>query len=280
MNPYQSWARVLDCGDIPLSAFDNALAERQMHAAFLELGSRPPASPAVHARPVLLTLGGDHSIALPALQALNRVVGQPLAVVHFDAHLDTWDPAKYPAAWPSEQARFNHGSPFWLAGREGLVGNASNVHAGLRCRLSGQDDADYRDAGPESGYVRIHADEIDDIGVAGIVRTIVKRVGSEPVYLSLDIDVLDPGFAPGTGTRELGGWSTRELMRIIRGLEGLNVVGADIVEVSPAYDGPGEATALAAAKIAFEIVSNLVKKGAAEAKGRTADVNAASQDEL
>ena len=246
-----------------------------MHEAFLELGSRPPATPAVWKKPFLLTLGGDHSVALPALRALKEVVGRPVAVIHFDAHLDTWDPEKYPSTWPSKQAHFNHGSPFWLAGRQGLVTNSSNVHAGIRCRLSGIDDADYQDAGPESAYLRIEADEIDDLGADGVAAKIRERVGENPVYLSLDIDVLDPGFAPGTGTPEPGGWTPRELLRILRRLEGLDVVGADIVEVSPLFDGPGEETAVTAAKAAFEILSNVVKKGK-----RKAEESSSARDEL
>ncbi|RYP67298.1 hypothetical protein DL771_007316 [Monosporascus sp. 5C6A] len=271
INPYQSWARILDCGDIPVTPMDNAVALRQMTAAFEELGTRDPASPAsayLQQRPRLVTLGGDHSLALPALRALRRIHDRPLRVLHFDAHLDTWHPDKYPSAWASEQARFNHGSMFWLAGEEGLlVNNASkpSVHAGLRTRLSGDDFGDYEDDSAQ-GWVRIAADDMDDLGgAAGVAARIMETLGGgtdDPVYLSVDIDVLDPAFAPGTGTPEPGGWTTRELIRVLRGLEGLNLVGADVVEVAPAYDGGGgEATALAAAQVVFEILSSMVKRG-------------------
>lgn len=241
-----------------------------MSEAFLELGSRPPTAEALasglnfRAKPKLLTLGGDHSIALPALRALNKVYHRPISVVHFDAHLDTWDPAKYPSTWwdPADentQSFFTHGTMFWMAARERLIANASSVHAGLRTRLSGIEDNEDDDA---QGWVRISTDDIDDFGVRGIVERILRHVGTErPVYLSIDIDVIDPGLAPGTGTPEPGGWTTRELIRILRGIEGLNVVGADIVEVSPAYDGASEATALAAAQVAFEVLSSMVKRG-------------------
>lgn len=259
LNPYTSWARVLDCGDIPITPFDNALAVRQMSEAFLELGSRPSTNPAW--KPKLLTLGGDHSIALPALRALNKLYGQPIAVLHFDAHLDTWHPAKYPSAWESPQSDFNHGSMFWIASNEGLILNGSSVHGGLRTRLS-RDNWDDHDDDDRQGFLRISSDDIDDIGTRGIISTILERIGLDvPVYLSVDIDVIDPGLAPGTGTPEPGGWTTRELIRIIRGIEGLNVVGADIVEVAPAYDGTGEVTALAAAQIGFEILTSLVRRG-------------------
>jgi agmatinase len=235
-----------------------------MDSAFLTLGTRPPALNHPHPafkHPKLLTLGGDHSIALPALRSLNKIYGQPIAVVHFDAHLDTWHPARYPSAWESKQSDFNHGSMFWIASNEGLILNGSSAHAGLRTRLSGDDFADYDDD-DRQGFLRISADDIDDLGTAGVISAILERVGTEvPVYLSLDIDVIDPGLCPGTGTPEPGGWTSREVIRIIRGLEPLNVVGADIVEVAPVYDGVGEQTSLVAAQVGFEILTSWVGRG-------------------
>ncbi|KAI2630500.1 agmatinase [Xylaria nigripes] len=266
INPYQNWARILDCGDIPVTPMENAQALVQMSAAFSELGVRTTASPRL-ARPKLITLGGDHSIALPALRALKEIYGRPLRVLHFDAHLDTWHPMGYPNYWATEQAKFNHGSMFWLAGQEGLLSNASgapSVHAGLRTRLSGTGFGDFEDD-DKQGWIRFSADDIDDIGPGGIAQSILDTLGTEdPVYLSVDIDVLDPAFAPGTGTPEPGGWTSRELIRILRGVEGLNVVGADVVEVAPAYQGAGEETALAAAQVVFEILSSMVKRGLGE----------------
>jgi len=233
-----------------------------MDAAFLTLGLRAPAlAHPTNRHPKLLTLGGDHSIALAALRALYKIYGQPIAVVHFDAHLDTWHPAKYPSPWESKQSDFNHGSMFWIASNEGLILNGSSVHGGLRTRLSGEGWDDYEDD-DRQGFLRISADDIDDMGTSGIIDAIMNRVGTEvPVYLSLDIDVLDPGICPGTGTPEPGGWTSREVIRIIRGLEELNVVGADIVEVAPAYDGVGEQTALVAAQVGFEILTSWVGRG-------------------
>ncbi|MCJ1258753.1 hypothetical protein MMC24_006586 [Lignoscripta atroalba] len=269
LNPYTSPFTILDCGDIPVTPFDNALALEQMTSAFLELGSRPPAltSTTPPRKPKLLTLGGDHSIALPALRALSRIYSTPISVLHFDAHLDTWHPSKYPSSWPSEQSSFNHGSMFWLASTEGLIANSSSAHAGLRTRLSGSSWSDFDDDSAQ-GFLRITADDIDDMGTAGIVAAILDRIGtSNPTYLSLDIDVLDPGLCPGTGTPEPGGWTSREVIRILRGLEALNVVGADIVEVAPAYDGAGEQTALVAAQIGFEILTSWVGRGMEELEG-------------
>ena len=211
----------------------------------------------------LLTLGGDHSIALPALRALNKIYGE-VAVVHFDAHLDTWHPAKYPSAWvdtddPFPESYFTHGTMFWVAHNESLIMKGKSVHAGLRTRLTTLEDNEDDDA---QGWMRFSADDIDDLGFANMAKQIVQHVGTNtPVYLSIDIDVIDPGLAPGTGTPEPGGWTTRELIRVLRGIESLNVVGADIVEVAPSYDGAGETTALAAAQVGFEILTSMVRRG-------------------
>jgi agmatinase len=231
-----------------------------MTEAYLELGQRQSVSR--RQKPKILTLGGDHSLALPALRALNKVYGGPVAVLHFDAHLDTWHPAKYPSAWASEQSHYNHGSMFWIASNEGLIMNGSSVHAGLRTRLSGDGWEDYEDD-DRQGFLRISADDIDEMGgPMAVASAIMKRIGTEiPVYLSVDIDVIDPGLAPGTGTPEPGGWTSRELIKILRNIEDLNVVGADIVEVAPAYDGRGEQTALVAAQVVYEILTSMVKKG-------------------
>ncbi|KAI9737055.1 MAG: Guanidinobutyrase [Cirrosporium novae-zelandiae] len=259
LNPYTSWAKIIDCGDIPITPFDNELALRQMSEAYIELGAHPSTNKV--GKPKLITLGGDHSIALPALRALQNIYGQSVAVLHFDSHLDTWHPAKYPSVWESRQSDFNHGSMFWIASNEGLILNGSSVHAGLRTRLSGDGWDDYEDD-DRQGFLRISADDIDDLGTAGIISSILERIGTEvPVYLSIDIDVIDPGLAPGTGTPEPGGWTTRELIKILRGIDKLNVVGADIVEVAPSYDGPGEVTALAGAQLGFELITSIVKRG-------------------
>ena len=189
------------------------------------------------------------------------------------AHLDTWHPAKYPSAWPSSQSHFNHGSMFWLAGQEGLLlsnrsSSASNIHAGLRTRLSSSSSSTDLEDDTSQNWHRISSDDIDDLGgPAGIVQTILSHFDltdpdPDPVYLSIDIDVLDPAFAPGTGTPEPGGWSTRELIRILRGIvDVLNIVGADVVEVSPAYQGRGEETALAGAQVVYEVLTGMVKRG-------------------
>ncbi|KAF5095478.1 hypothetical protein D0Z03_001822 [Geotrichum reessii] len=149
---------------------------------------------------------------------------------------------------------------FWMARKEGLLANNSCIHAGLRTRLSGVDWSDYEDDS-ELGFARIGSDDIFTKGTDGIIKEILERVPSNaPVYISVDIDVIDPGMAPGTGTPEVGGWQTRELIRIIRGLEHLNLVGADLVEVAPAYDH-AEITALAGAQIIYELKYTVIPKG-------------------
>lgn len=219
--------------------------------------------------------------------------------------MDTWHPAKYPSAWSSEQTKLTHGSMFWLAQvayDPPLILPNSSVHAGLRSRLSGDDYEDYQEDTAQ-GWFRIESDEIDDIGVKGVVDKILQNLSKDvPIYLSVDIDVIDPGICPvssildpdtsscaityiqqlnsnmcmwpqGTGTPEPGGWTTREMIRILRSLEGLNVVGADIVEVAPAYDGTGEQTALAAAQIAYEIITSIVKRGVESEKAKMRDAS-------
>lgn len=240
-----------------------------MTEAFLELGGRATAFSSndkagkpLPRIPKLLTLGGDHLVALPALRALRKIYGQPMALLHFDSHLDTLRPDTYPSAWESEQTKYNHGTVFWQASKEGLLHNSSCVHAGINTRLSGVSWDDFVDD-DRQGFLRIPADAIEEIGAKGIIDMIMSRMGEEtPVYLSLDIDVLDPAFAPGTGAPEPGGWTTRELVKIIKGLRKLNIVGADIVEVAPAYDSAGSDTAFVAGGLAYEIITNMVKQGA------------------
>jgi len=267
LNPYNSWAKIIDCGDIPVTPFDNSVALEQMTQGLTALGKRRPAfkgdldqKTAPMQVPKLLILGGDHLVALPALRALKAVHGESMVLLHFDSHLDTLHPSSYPSAWPSEQATFNHGSVFYQASVEGLLSNSS-VHAGINTRLTGVSTADF-DTDDKMGFLRIHNDAIDEVGVNGVIDAIMNRIGKDKkVYLSIDIDVLDPAFAPGTGAPEPGGWTSREMIKILRGIRGLNIVGADIVEVAPAYDTPGGDTAFVAAALAYEILTNMVLSG-------------------
>lgn len=213
-------------------------------------------------------MGGDHTITLPILRSIHSVYG-PVSVIHFDSHLDTWSPY-----YTEHDHNLNHGTYFYYASKEGLIKKGESIHAGIRSPIA--DINDYKvnvnltgiftlqtntliQNDDEVGFTRIDARDIDDIGTDGIIKKIRKTVGNNYVYLSLDIDVLDPAFSPGTGTPETGGWTTRELRRILRGLDGLKIVGADLVEVSPPYDTNGQITALAAADAIFEILGIMVK---------------------
>lgn len=254
-NPYVSWASIVDCGDIPVTPMDNSLAFKQMDLAFEELlfehtvvnGSHPPRYVAV---------GGDHSVLLPHVRALYKLYG-PLNIIHFDAHLDTWKPDKYPSFWHTHQSELNHGLMLWRAFEEGLT-SKHNVHAGIRTKLSGPDDLADDD---EQHFVRISADEIWLDGVQAVVRRILDTVPADtPTYISVDIDVLDPGFAGGTGTQEPGGWLPRELIHVLRQIDSLTLVGADVVEVNPDFDH-AEITSTNGAQVVYELVTSMVKKG-------------------
>ncbi|ODV88485.1 hypothetical protein CANCADRAFT_29590 [Tortispora caseinolytica NRRL Y-17796] len=262
VNVFNSWAKVVDCGDIPVTSYDNTFAIHQIENGHKELLHRKPAhlsdkkgySKYGNVLPRIITLGGDHTITLPLLRSINSAYG-PISVIHFDSHLDTWKPKVF-GGDKSSVASINHGTYFYHAAQEGLLANDTNIHAGIRTTLSGM--SDYDNDG-YCGFEIVEAREIDNIGTEGIIKRIHERVGKNPVYLSLDIDVLDPAFAPATGTPETGGWTTRELRKILRGLDGLKIVGADIVEVAPAYDTNAEQTALAAADALFEIMGIMVR---------------------
>lgn len=224
--------QVADAGDLAPNPFNLTEA-----IALIESGAREALGNADR----LLTIGGDHTIALPLLRATRERHG-PLALVHFDAHLDTWD-TYFGAA-------YTHGTPFRRAFEEGLLASDRSVHVGIRGPIFGKQDlAD--DAG--MGFEIVSTVDVATAGVDRAVERIRARVGDSPVYVSIDIDVLDPAHAPGTGTPEPGGLSTREMMLILRGMAGLPLAGADVVEVAPPYDH-AELTSMAAANLAYELL--------------------------
>jgi agmatinase len=227
--------QVVDASDIAVNPFsiDEAVAA-------IERGARDLLERVPH----LLTLGGDHTIALPLLRSFAAVHG-PVAVVHFDAHLDTWD--------TYFGASVTHGTPFRRASEEGLLDRSGCIHVGIRGPLFADTDL-IDDTG--LGFQVISAPQADSLGITGMVDAIAERVGARPVYVSVDIDVLDPAHAPGTGTPEAGGLSSRELLAILRSFSGLNLVGADIVEVAPSYDH-AQITGIAAAHVGYELLSAL-----------------------
>jgi agmatinase len=229
--------QVVDAGDVPVTPFsiDEAMAQIAGHAGDLLQGDRK-----------VIAVGGDHTIALPMLRSVVRAHG-PVALVHFDAHLDTWD--------TYFNAPTTHGTIFRRAFEEGLLIEDHSMHVGIRGPIYGRADLD---EDRRFGFRTIRASDIDDLGVPGTIDAITERVADLPVYLSIDIDVLDPSFAPGTGTPEAGGLSSRELLRVLRGLTSLNLVSADLVEVAPAYDH-AEITAIAAATVIFDIIALLAR---------------------
>jgi agmatinase len=227
--------QVADAGDVGVNPFDLTEAIGTIDRAVTDLRGDGAQ---------VLTLGGDHTIALPVLRAVARDLG-PVAVLHFDAHLDTWD--------TYFGAPYTHGTPFRRASEEGLIDLERSMHVGIRGPLYHRHDLE-DDA--VLGFQIVRADDYGDDGVASVVQRIRRRLADGPVYVSVDIDVLDPAHAPGTGTPEAGGLTSRELLNTIRGLLGVDIVGADIVEVSPPYDH-AELTGIAAAHVAFELLSVL-----------------------
>jgi agmatinase len=239
--PVFAGQQVVDAGDLAVNPFS---IEEAIGA--IERGARD----LLERTRFVLTLGGDHTVALPMLRAVSAVHG-PVAVVHFDAHLDTWD-TYFGAA-------YTHGTPFRRAAEEGLLDRTGCLHVGIRGPLYTGADLD-QDS--ELGFQVISAPDVDQLGVPGMVERIVQRVGDRPVYVSVDIDVLDPAHAPGTGTPEAGGLTSRELLAALRSFARLNLVGADVVEVAPAYDH-AQITGIAAAHVGYELLSALAARRAA-----------------
>jgi agmatinase len=225
--------QVVDAGDVVGNPFNIDEAIEQIEAGVLALASEGQR---------LVLLGGDHTISLPILRAMHALHG-PVALVHFDAHLDTW-PTYFGAP-------YTHGTPFRRAAEEELFVARRSAHVGIRGSLYETGDLE---ADATMGFQMINCLEVDRVGVPAIVERLREQVGDLPTYLSIDIDVLDPAFAPGTGTPEMGGLSGRELLAMVRGFAGANVVGADVVEVAPPYDH-AEVTGIAAANLAYEYVS-------------------------
>lgn len=225
--------QVADAGDLAITPFDISSAVKEIEAGVDAVLDRAQK---------VLALGGDHTIALPMLRSLHRRFG-PVTVVHFDAHLDTWD--------TYFDAPVTHGTPFRRASEEGLLRVGRCVHIGTRGPLYTEHDLS---EDTDLGFAVITSPEVGERGTADTIARLRERVGDSPVYVSLDIDVLDPAHAPGTGTPEAGGLTSRELLTLLRGMAGLNLVAADIVEVSPAYDH-AEITAIAAAHVGYEFLS-------------------------
>jgi agmatinase len=224
---------IVDYGDLPVSPGDTQRTYGQVEQAL---------APLVEAGVFPLALGGDHSVTLAELRVLARRHG-PLALVQLDAHGDTWD--EYFGQ------RYFHGTTFLRASEERLIEPGASIQAGLRGSLYGAEDLE---SARELGFGVLPCEQLRTLGPGGFASLVRERAGTRPVFISFDVDVLDPAFAPGTGTPEVGGLSTAEALAFLRTLRGIQLVGADVVEVSPPYDGPGQQTALAAANVAYELL--------------------------
>ncbi len=250
VSPWQA-LQVADAGDAAANPFAIEEAIGQIEAAADDVLGRSH-----H----VVAIGGDHTVALPLLRATARRHG-PVALIHFDAHLDTWD--------TYFDAPYTHGTPFRRAVEEGVLDLDCSAHVGIRGPLYATTDLieDRR-----LGFATVSTEDVARHGVDAAVGRVRERVGGRPVYVSVDIDVLDPAHAPATGTPEPGGLTSRELQMILRGLDGLDLVGADVVEVAPAYDH-AELTALAAANVVYELLGLLARRaGRAGGPGKQRDV--------
>jgi agmatinase len=225
---------IVDYGDVPVSPGDTERTYAQIEEAL---------EPIVEAGAFAVALGGDHSITLAELRALAKTHG-PLALVQLDSHGDVWE--QY-----FGQPYF-HGTTFKRAVEEGLLDARASVQAGMRGSLYGAEDLR---VARDLDFTVLTTDELRATGQEQYGRLVRETVGTRPVFVSFDIDFLDPAFAPGTGTPEVGGFSTAEALAFLRALRGLRLVAADVVEVSPPYDGPGTVTALAAANVVYELLS-------------------------
>jgi agmatinase len=225
--------RVADCGDVdivPISIERTHAAIEQKIDTVVAAGARP------------LSIGGDHSITLPLLRSLARRHGQ-LAVVHFDAHPDTWD--EYFGS------KLFHGTPFRRAIEEGIIDPKRMIQVGIRGPLYGPEDFAFHD---EHGLEVLRIEPIKERGLPWAAERLARLRGM-PLYCSFDIDACDPAYAPATGTPEVGGLTSFEALSLVRSLVGTTLVGADVVEVSPPYDGAGQVTALLAANVAYEFLA-------------------------
>jgi len=226
---------VADVGDVdaPLVSIEKAYdAIEARISAIVGAGARP------------IAVGGDHSITLPVLRALAKRHG-PLGLVQIDAHIDTWD--EYFGG------KYFHDTPFRRAIEEGIVDGRRFIQIGIRGPMYGEDDFDFPRA---HGVTTIDIDRVKARGIPWVVDE-MRRVLTGAVYMTFDIDGVDPAFAPGTGTPEVGGLSSHEAQHLVRGLAGLSLVGGDIVEVSPLYDGPGQITSVLAANLMFEFLCTM-----------------------
>ncbi|KQU16098.1 agmatinase [Methylobacterium sp. Leaf94] len=238
-------AACADLGDVPVNPVDVAATARAIEAFY---------RPLADARIVPLSVGGDHFVTYPVLRALGGA--RPVGLIHIDAHGDT-DDAQY------DGTRLTHGTPFRRAIEDGVLDPRRMVQIGLRGSTDSADELDWALA---QGVRILPMEAVIDRGLPAVLAEARAVIGPLPAYLSFDIDALDPAYAPGTGTPEMGGFTAREALQIVRSLRGLDLVGADVVEVAPPLD-PSGVTALAGATLAFEILCLLAEAVEAHRSG-------------
>ncbi|KAL1907865.1 hypothetical protein Sste5344_006288 [Sporothrix stenoceras] len=257
VNPFHDWATILDCGDIKNSPFDKLEAIQELQAGWEAIAARRVKNTDKGSAPRIISIGGDHTISLPAIRALYKTWGR-VAVLHFDSHLDSWDP-KQLGGGLSKYAEVSHGSMFHILHEEEKLSKSSNMHLGSRSMLFDRKYDLKHDA--DCGFSIVRARELDSLGIDAIVERVVDTVQDEYVYLSIDIDVMDPAFTPATGTIEPGGWTSREMLQILDGLSkaGVKIVGADVVELTPVYDNNAETSAIAVTQLIYEIMQWMIR---------------------
>ena len=234
VNPHEN-ARVADVGDVDFNyLFDIQKTHDEIEAFIKEM----------HIEGVMpLSVGGDHSVSLPILRVLGA--DRPVALIHIDAHTDTWD--------EFQGSKFNHGSPFRRAVEEGLIDPKKTIQIGIRGAQNTPEGWEYSQ---QAGMRVVFIEELNRIGIDAVIKMARDLIGDTPMYFTFDVDALDPVYAPGTGTPEIGGLTTTDALDLIRGFRGMNYVGGDVVEVSPPYD-VAQLTTMAAATIMYEILCNM-----------------------
>ena len=242
IGPYEHFLKCIPIRDVRVADIGDVIFRSRYSLEMSHEDIEAHVSKIVAAGVAPLGVGGDHSVTLPILKALGKE--KPVGLIHLDAHCDTGGPFDY--------SKFHHGGPFREAVLEGVLDPTRTIQIGIRGASEYIWEFSY-----DSGMTVIHAEEMPAMGIPAIVEKARSVVGDGPVYVSFDVDCLDAAFAPGTGPPEVGGPSTREILELLRGLAGLNVVGGDVVEVAPQYDA-NTSTAHAAAQVLFEILALMV----------------------
>ncbi|ESW99382.1 hypothetical protein KL918_005352 [Ogataea parapolymorpha] len=253
IDPYNSGLKLIDCGDVPMTPFDSRIALNQLYRGHHAIHKHPSFNSTRFNNTRIVTLGGDHTITLMNLRSAYETFGDPggLAVIHFDAHIDTWDP-KVLGGGISDYASLNHGTFLHFAAEAGYVAKNHSVHVGIRAPfISGTDEK--HDA-VDCGFKTLTSKDVDLYTAKGIAEKIKSIVGQRKVYLTFDLDTFDVGYI-NSGTLEAGGLSSREILTILDGLEGIKLIGCDVVEVSTA---PNTVNSASTELLAAQVVDSML----------------------